>query len=273
MTVNMLWFLLFNAFSVYFASQTLQMSHYIKNTAHNTVSSFSLVYDALYSIIIVFGLHYLHKTPGKKLSILQKCFYTFFCHCGAIIFALCGEVSFLEHFSLTKGFWERLPWEGKIIIGCVAIILANLVLIQGCKSRYKKNCSRQWFPWIFLSVLWFVLWFLLYDEKIKAYIHVHHALFAGFFSCWFEDFSFKLDIVLNAILIGIVIEGIDFYGIGELTLFMMDQYSAVDISGLLTTWVVVFVGLLGSICCTKNRVIKTNELNVQIIEKLPKTYT
>ena len=51
MTVNMLWFLLFNAFSVYFASQTLQMSHYIKNTAHNTVSSFSLVYDALYSIM------------------------------------------------------------------------------------------------------------------------------------------------------------------------------------------------------------------------------
>lgn len=247
----MILFLLFNIFSVYFASQMLQMSSLISSDAHNNVTPFALVYDALYSILVVLGLHQLHRMLTKKLMTRQKVVYTVCCHAGAIIFALCGQIPAVGHFALTKGFWERLTWKGKIIIGSLAVVIAALVYVQGRRAWAKKQCCRQWFPWISIIITWAIMWSIIYTEDISIHVHVHHALFAGFFSCWFDDFTSWLDLVVNAFLIGIVIEGIDFFGIGELTLFMMKNSPHMDTTGVVIAWTAALAGLLTTICCQK----------------------
>jgi len=259
-------FLLFNIFSVYFASQMLQMSPLISTDAHNNVTPFALVYDALYSILVVLGLHQLHRMTEKKLTTKQKLVYTVCCHAGAIIFALCGQIPFLHDFALTNGFWERLTWEGKIVIGSLAVVIAALVYVQGRRAWAKKQCCRQWFPWISIIITWAIMWSIIYTEDISVHVHVHHALFAGFFSCWFDDFTSCLDLVVNALMIGIVIEGIDFFGIGELTLFMMDNSPSMDTTGVFIAWLTALVGLMGTICWHRQKALEgKSEIKVILV--------
>lgn len=258
----MLWFLILNAFSVYFASHTLQMLPIIASKNHQPMTPFSLVYDALYAVLIVLGLHQLN--PPNKMSRWQQMMYTYSCHCGALIFALVGEIPFLSAFTLTPGFWKRLPWEGKIVISIVAAMLLLLVVIQCTRACKKKNYKRQIFPIVTLVIIWGTLWALLYEEEIKYSIHVHHALFAGLFACFFNDFTTNMDVILNAIFIGIVIEGIDFYGIAELTLFIIRSTDKIELTGVLCTWVVIVTGLMFVIWKPSKKTIP-KEVSIEIV--------
>ena len=255
-TLLMLLFIIFNAFSVYFASQTLKMSPFITGTYDET--PFSLIYNALYGILIVLGLHQLNNIKIVE----QKILYTTCCHISAIAFALAGEIPFLKHFVLTRGFWKRLPAEGKIVISSVAILLLIMVFLQGRLTYRKKRCCKQFLPLGLLGITWFILWSMVMDENVSFNIHVHHALFAGLFSCWFNAFTSKMDIIMHAILIGIVIEGIDFYGITELCLFMIQNTSPITTAGFIYTWLFAIIGLLYTITTKKKTF---SEVTVEIV--------
>ena len=54
----------------------------------------------------------------------------------------------------------------------------------------------------------------------NIHYHVHHAIFSGLLSLWFIDWNSYVEMITHAILMGIVIEGIDFYGIQELFLLL-----------------------------------------------------
>jgi len=252
----MLLFTIFNAFSVYFASQMLKMSPFVSGTYDET--PFSLIYNALYGVLVVLGLHQLNNIK----IVDQKILYTISCHISAIAFALVGEIPFLKHFVLTRGFWKRLPVEGKIVISSVAIILFIMVFLQGRLAYRKKKCCKQFLPFILLGTTWFILWSIVIDENVSFNIHVHHALFAGLFSCWFNDFTYKMDIIMHAILIGIVIEGIDFYGIAELCLFMIKNTAPITVAGFVYAWLFVIVGLLYTIIKKKQTKM---EITIEIV--------
>lgn len=235
----MYYFLIFNAFSVYFASQCLQQSSFIDPKSHDPITQFNITYNALYSILLVLGLHQLQAIELKNKR--DKILYTLTCHTGAIIFGLAGEYGPLQGFALTPGFWRRLPPEGKLIVVAIAALIAVLVIWQGIRAKKRRSCQKQWFPWMGVFITWFILWVtLLKDHK---YVHVHHALFAGFFSCWFSDFTSLLDIIVNAFLTGIVIEGIDFYGIGELTLFILKENAQIYSVGVQAAWLLSVLGV------------------------------
>jgi len=220
------------------------MSSWISEDAHSQVTPFSLVYDALYALLVVLGLHQLscitkHNWCSKNLLLYSLC-----CHIGAIGFALAGQIPCIKTFSLTPGFWGRLPLEGKVIIAGLAIVIIGLVCIQLKRAVQEKNCKTQFAPWLMLTVIWLSLWSLIHRENIEYSVHVHHALFAGLFACWFRDFSSNLDIIANAVFIGIVIEGIDFYGIGELTLFMIHTYTTPAVWSIWISMLGSMAGLL-----------------------------
>jgi len=235
----MYYFLIFNAFSVYFASQCLQQSPLINPKSHDPITQFNITYNALYSILVVLGLHQLQGIELKNKR--DKILYTLTCHIGAIIFGLAGEYGPLKGFALTPGFWHRLPPEGKLIVVAMMALIAVLVIWQGIRAKKRRSCRKQWFPWMGVIITWIILWVtLLKDHK---YVHVHHALFAGFFSCWFSDFTSLLDILVNAFLTGIVIEGIDFYGIGELTLFILKENAQIYSVGVQAAWLLSLLGV------------------------------
>ena len=238
----MLLYLILNTMSVYFASQVLQGSPYIHDTSHNKITQNNITYNALYSVLTVLGLHSLQKIQIKSRSGLFA--YTFCCHLGAMAFALCGEYGPLREFSITPGFWHRLSPIAKLIVSAIFLLVFILFTIQGFRAKRTKTCYKQWWPWAVLFVTWMILWLTILKDHF--YIHVHHALFAGLFSCWFSDFQSKLDLIVNAVLTGIVIEGIDFYGIGELSLFIFTNQPLHDIT-LLLSWIITAIGLIFTI--------------------------
>jgi hypothetical protein len=171
----------------------------------------------------------------------SKMLYIVVSHVSAIAFALLGEVSFLRHFALTSGCWERLPFRGKIVIFCAAVAITMLVVYQLARSFKRKKICREVWPVVLISTSWFIVWLCMITQDTVYYTHVHHALFGSFFACLFWDFTSMVDIVANAIFMGIVIEGIDFFGISELHLFIMHNNFPVHMFGIVVVWCVVVV--------------------------------
>ena len=64
---------------------------------------------------------------------------------------------------------------------------------------------------------------LLINNSSHISYHVHHAIFSGLLSMWFVNWDSKIEMIFHAIMMGIVVEGINFYGIQELFLFIVDN--------------------------------------------------
>ena len=68
---------------------------------------------------------------------------------------------------------------------------------------------------------------LLINKAKPIHYHVHHAIFAGVLSLWFLDWDIYYIIIIHGILMGVVIEGIDFYGVQEFYLFLTNNSAPV----------------------------------------------
>ena len=62
--------------------------------------------------------------------------------------------------------------------------------------------------------------------------------------------------IAHSIFLGVLIEGINFYGIGELSLFMLNNSSKIDISSAYSIAGVIFVLSLIFICRLRNHLKK-----------------
>ena len=50
--------------------------------------------------------------------------------------------------------------------------------------------------------------------------HVHHAIFSGVLSMWFTLWKSPVELIMHGVLMGICIEGINFYQLQEFYLFL-----------------------------------------------------
>lgn len=97
-------------------------------------------------------------------------------------------------------------------------------------------------------------------------IHVHHAICASLLSFWFTDWNAKSSMLFHAILMGIVVEGIDFYGIGELSLFLINTGNLVsyNISLFITTaFFILSIPFILYFNCYKDRYIRQKKYDIQ----------
>ena len=205
--------------SVYLSCEILQSSSFIKNTSHysNNVSSFT--YDLLFSWLIIYFLLKQQFIASQKIS--DNILYWIFAHLGGLGFALLGEVPFLSGIVITKNWWKHLPLKAIITI----IIIGSLILLIGCREIY-NSCKDGMFKKSLRNILIVILSYsillsiLIIGEAKDIHYHVHHAIFAGILSIWFIDWKNYAIMIMHAILLGVVVEGINFYGIGELCLFL-----------------------------------------------------
>jgi len=239
----MLLFYILNVYSVYFLSQLVQMSPFISSSSHNVINLGTTVYGALYALLLSLAIYQISRIPEQKLTSFYKKVYMVISHMSAVVFALAGEIPFLRGFALTPGCWNRLPFLGKITIGILAISILLLCTYQLKRSWERKKLCREFYPWCIILFAWGAVWTALESQDAYYTLHVHHALFAGLFASWFWDFSTLFDIVVNAIFMGIVIEGIDFYGLSELHLFIIRHGGSVSITGVVITWAIVLIFL------------------------------
>ena len=252
----MLLFYIYNVYSVYFLSQLVQMLPFISTSSHNAINLGTVAYGGLYALLLSLALYQIARITEQKISSRYQQIYVLVSHISAIVFALAGEIPFLSDFSLTPGCWKRLPILGKITIGLVAIAILLLCLYQLKRSWKRKQLCREFYPWCIIVGAWFAVWAALVSQDAKYTLHVHHALFAGLFASWFWDFSTLFDVVTNAIFMGIVIEGIDFYGISEFHLFIIQYSASISMLGVFMTWTVILI-FLGIITMRKQTLKKS----------------
>ena len=238
----MLLFYILNVYSVYFLSQIVQMTSFISNKSHNIISLGTTVYGALYALLLALALYQISHIPEQTLTSKNKKIYVAVSHVSAVIFALLGEVSFL-HFSISPGFWHGLTFRGKMAVATVATVIILLCMYQLKRSWKRKQLCKEFYPWCAILLAWGAVWIALEYQDVQYTLHVHHALFAGLFASWFWDLSSSFDVVMNAVFMGIVIEGIDFFGLSELHLFIIRYGSSVSMNGVILTWCFIFITL------------------------------
>lgn len=208
--------------SVYLFCEVLQNSPFISTHSHNTITNNTYVYNLLFSFLTTYFLFtFSNIISSHKPNIF---IYYFTCLCSAFLFAFLGEIPALQKIVIVKGFWKHLTPLVIIFVLTIAIFVL-VFIIKECRTsirdkRFYKNILKL----LFVFVSYFSIFFLLFFNNSKNITyHVHHAIFSGVLSMWFVDWDKTIEMIFHAIMMGIVIEGIDFYGIQELFLFIVND--------------------------------------------------
>ena len=222
--------------SVYLFSECIQI--FVSNNNADKITMMSYVYNLLFTwastyILMKQGNIYKKKYPDSMT-------YFIGCHLGSLIFALLGQVPSLQNIVIVWNFWNNLTLGAIFTI----VIFAALIIYLGI-LQLKKACRDNVF-WIHMKdIIKFVVAYLLLliiiglNNANHVHIHVHHAIFAGLLSLWFTDWentNNDYSMQIHSILIGIVIEGVNFYGIGEYFLFIFDNTVTVTINYSILIW-------------------------------------
>ena len=225
--------------SVYFSSETLQLSKLISESSHNPITTSSFTYDLLYSWLVsyvVFKMSNIIKKEFPSNIDILKYFVCF--NLGAIGFALLGEVPCLHNIAIVPNFWNHLGECAKITIITFAIIIIILGLFQLKKTIEDKDCIQHFVPYLLFIFFYSIILLTLISGKAKGVtIHVHHAIFASILSYWFTDWNSQLSMLFHGILMGVIVEGINFYFIHELSLFLCDNSMKMKLTYMLPIWI------------------------------------
>ena len=79
-------------------------------------------------------------------------------------------------------------------------------------------------------------------------------------SLWFSDFATWTDVMMNGILIGVVIQGVSFYGIGEAYLWMIDHDKKVPLWLAVSLLAISEIGwIFFSVKCDRRRTMPASD--------------
>lgn len=237
--------------SCFLWSETLQSSTLITSDAHNDNTTTIFGYDLIITWLVTYFL--LNQQSLFSKNIPDSLLYWVFAHIGAIGFALLGQVPFLKNIALVKDFWKHLTpaaWCTLIFFGSIILLLAVREFIDSCRNKTIKIslCNI-----VLVLMAYSYMFFILKEgQALDIHYHIHHAIFSGVLSLWFTNWSNCWEMMLNAILMGIVVEGINFYGVGELFLFLtknskeMTLHNSLVISSLFSG-IIIFLFIISYI--------------------------
>jgi hypothetical protein len=212
--------------SVYLTSETLQSSSLISNSSHSNNNVCSYAYDLLFTWLITYVLinqQLINRVNTENTS--KTLLYFIASHLGAVIFALCGELSMFKHFAITGKFWDYLSLPEGIILAIVLCLIIGIAIkeffdIENNKAQFRRNILNLF---LVSAGYFFILYLLIKGGATGIHYHIHHAIFSGVLSMWFTLWKNPIELIMHAVLLGICIEGINFYQLGEFYLFLTNQ--------------------------------------------------
>lgn len=232
---------------VFLWSETLQSSKFISQNSHNKNNAISIAYNFLFINIICYSLF-----KFSNISINKKLFtrvgilvYFVFSILGACVFALMGELPYFKHFAIVNNFWKHLDSRAIVTIVVFSFIITGCALVEIADSIVMKKCKKELLIILgFCAMYATVLFYLSYFKAEPIDYHIHHAIFSAFLSLLFTNWDRWSTLIWHAIFMGIVIEGINFYGIGEIYLFISNNGPTIDIISILVIsclWTLIYL--------------------------------
>mgnify|MGYP004199879995 CR=1 FL=1 len=190
----------------------------------NHQENFTMFVDKLlYTIMVVYLLT---RDIVKRYDVFDPVYWGI-ASCSAIVYTILGNVPLFQ-FSFTN---DTKMTMGRVIL-CTTVFLFFLVLIvrQYLTQRIRY---RLFVPPVGTYALSFVL---LQTSGASVYFHAHHVICCGFLSLFFTQWDIATNRHMHAVMVGLIIQGINFYNIDEVSLFHVD-YSTTAPSFAYITWV------------------------------------
>ena len=245
---------LLGSINLYFTCELLKSSSYIKtesNNYDNCLSYFenkidtqnrfkicdmlnhresynSFITNLIFNIILVYSLT--REFISNRYFDLK---YWIVSHGSAIIYSLICE---LELFKFSFDSDSKFNFERTILLILVGIFLFLLLIRQ----IYQNTINYYYIIRITLLYSFIYILIRLVTDNIK--FHIHHAISVGILSLFFTNFDSFIDYYFHAILMGIFVQGINFFTVHEIFLFNINHinYPSFDFMVYLTTGFSIF---------------------------------
>lgn len=172
----------------------------------------TFIYNLFYTWLIIYIL--MREVINKNKFCLK---YWITTHLSSIIFTIIDQIKIFQ-FSFTND--SDYNQTRKNIIYAVFFVLLIPSLINIFYKKVKITLIIN-----FLSI-YSILYLILLTVTSNITIHLHHVLVCGFCSLFFTNFKNKINYYTHAILIGIIIQGINFYSTTELMMFYINDIEA-----------------------------------------------
>ena len=205
-----------------------QNFHHITNFdkfIHNLVFTWFIIYTTMREII---GFN------------IFPFWYWAVAHFSILIFSLLGEVEELKFSIDTDENWDNTQ---------VAIIIFTGLLLFYLTVRqiYMRSINYISILKILLSNL--LINFLYLSTSKSITYHLHHSFLCGVLSYCFCDFNSKFNLLIHSIMIGIMIQGINYYDIFGIIIFSTkDLVNFPDLNfSVICFSIVAVIGLLGGL--------------------------
>jgi hypothetical protein len=168
------------------------------------------VYNLFFTLIFSYSL--IREVIKKKYMPIS---YWFVSSLSILGYSLMTE---LDSFKFSLDSERDYTSTQILIISIFSIVITFLITRQLWYRKIKiltilKFCSTYLF-----------LYILLYSVTNSIIIHFHHSFVSGILSLCFSDLDSKIDLYIHAILLGIFIQGLNFFDIGEITMFYIDNF-------------------------------------------------
>jgi hypothetical protein len=172
---------------------------------HNITNFNKFIQNMVFTWIIFYVL--MREIIG---TIVFPFWYWIVAHLAILIFSLLGEVNELQFSIDTDEKWDTTQ------IAVVVSVGLSLVSLIG-RQMYARAIRYKFLLNIFLLNLFIYSFFLAIRKPITY--HLHHVFLCGVLSFCFNDFESKFSLFCHAIMIGIMIQGIDFFTIFGVIIF------------------------------------------------------
>ena len=171
---------------------------------------------------------------------------------SAITFSLIGELDIFK-FSIDS---DTNYTEGHIIIVSLVCGFLGITIIR--QIYYNKVKYDILFTFISMYLFAYLL-FISISEKVI--FHLHHALVSGLLSLFFIDFQSNFEKYMHAILIGIVIQGFNFFSSQEIFMFYIPNTRPPTIIYLIILYSIFFISWISILifrnkCCYRNNAVE-----------------
>jgi len=154
-------------------------------------------------------------------------------HVTVIVYSLLDYISIFE-FSLESTNSYSLIQI--LIISIIGFFLLILIVRQIRKNGLKYSFLMSMF--MFYLFIFTLLKSITPDVKL----HFHHSFCAGFLSIFFTDFDSTLNLYMHAIMIGIVIQGINVFTIAEILPFNISYTPSPQLEYMMWLYFIYFIG-------------------------------
>lgn len=171
---------------------------------HNITNFNKFIQNLVFTWIISYCL------MNKVMKTTFPFWYWIVAHFSILIFSLLGEVKELEFSIDSNENWDTTQISIVVFTG---LSLISLIIRQ----IYVKAVRYKLLIIILLFNLFIYILFLANHKPIIY--HLHHSFLCCFMSLFFSDFKSNFSLFCHAIMIGIMIQGINFFDIFGLIIF------------------------------------------------------